>query len=132
MNDLTYRKGMTLIELMIVVAVLAIIGALALPAYTGYIKSGKMSECQNEVSAIKVAEEEYFLANNTYFSGNNVIDLQNNSDGLYNPTPEALGVNRPANCTYTVAVGGGGNTYTITATGAGDLAGEGTIVSYSN
>ena len=60
----TTNRGFTLIELMIVVAILAIISAIAIPAYTGYIKTAKLTEAQNNLAALRLAEEEFFLENN--------------------------------------------------------------------
>ena len=126
-------SGLTLIELMVTVAILAIIAAIAIPAYTGYILSSKRTECLNEIAAIKLAEEEYFLANNTYFQGNGWAALQANSNGLYSASCHAQGNcpdGQPTNCTYTVGTGSTANittSYSITATGVNDLAGEGVI-----
>ena len=52
------QQGFTLIELMIVVAVLAIISAIALPAYNGYVQTSREAVLINNISTIEVFQEE--------------------------------------------------------------------------
>jgi len=65
--NLSKAAGFTLIELMIAVAIIAILAAVAIPAYNGYITSARLSECANEVTAIKLAQKQFFLENNRFF-----------------------------------------------------------------
>lgn len=83
MIDKKLNNGFTLIELLISMAILGILAAIAMPAYNGYIKTAKMSEANNNLAAIRLAEEEYFLENNKYFTGANYTELESNSDNLW-------------------------------------------------
>ncbi len=56
------QKGFTLIELMIVVAIIGILAAIALPAYQDYTIRAKVSECAGVVSACKTSVAEYFAS----------------------------------------------------------------------
>ena len=80
----TVTKGFTLVELMITVAILGVIAGIAIPAYNGYIETARMTEADNNLAAIRLAEEEYFLEKNTYFAGKTSDStLSNASDGLW-------------------------------------------------
>lgn len=117
-------RGMTLIELMIVVGILAIISAIAIPAYNGYIQTGLQAECQNEIAAIRLAEEEFFLQNSAYIPVSTTAALiASQSNNIYVPSNNiAVGT---SNCTYATTLAAG---YTITATGRNRLPGTFTIV----
>ena len=59
------QKGFTLIELMIVVAIIGILAAIALPAYQDYTTRAKVTECAGIVAACKTSVAEYFSSQNT-------------------------------------------------------------------
>jgi type IV pilus assembly protein PilA len=54
------QKGFTLIELMIVVAIVGILAAIAIPAYKDYTVRAKVSECAATLSACKASVTEYY------------------------------------------------------------------------
>ncbi|MFL6639168.1 MAG: pilin [Paraburkholderia graminis] len=64
------QQGFTLIELMIVVAIIAILAAIALPAYQDYVARSQVSEGMSLASGAKTAVAEYY-ANYADFAGAN-------------------------------------------------------------
>ena|SRR5690349_14104412 len=57
------QKGFTLIELMIVVAIIAILAAIAIPAYQNYVAKSQFSESQTVADGIKTAVAEFWTQN---------------------------------------------------------------------
>ena len=59
-------KGFTLIELMIVVAIIGILAAIAIPNFIGMQKRAKTSEAKSSLGEIRTLEEAYRAENETY------------------------------------------------------------------
>lgn len=104
---LNSQKGFTLIELMIVVAIIGILAAVAMPAYTDYVTRGYLTEATSGLSAGRASLEQFYQDNRTY------------------ATTGAFTSPCPANTTRWTFVCSGQSTtaYLITATGAGPAAG---------
>lgn len=59
------QQGFTLIELMIVVAIIAILAAIAIPQYQNYVARSQMSRAMGEVGALKTAVEDCLASGDT-------------------------------------------------------------------
>ncbi|WP_457567964.1 type IV pilin protein [Desulfurobacterium sp.] len=64
------RKAFTLIELMVVVAIIAILAAIAIPQYRQFQLKSKTSEAKMNLGAIKSCEEAYAAENDHYRTAN--------------------------------------------------------------
>ena len=102
-------RGFTLIELMITVAIVAILAAVALPNYSDHVRRGKISDAVAGLSDQRLKMEQYFQDQRTY--------VGSCAAGTVAPPPVS-----PPN--FTIACGPRtATTYTVTATGIGSMAG---------
>ncbi len=62
-----HNKGFTLIELMIVVAIIAILAAIAIPQYRKFQLKSKTSEAKTNMGAIRTCEESYAAEHDRYY-----------------------------------------------------------------
>lgn len=69
------RSGFTLIELMIVVAVIGILAALAIPNFMKFLAKSKQGEARVNLGEIYVCQQAYFGENGTYAGGDNAFNL---------------------------------------------------------
>ena len=99
--------GFTLIELMMVVAVIAILGAIALPAYNDFIVRGRIPDATSHLAAKRVQMEQFYQDNRTYV----------------NAPPCANDAASSKYFTFSCSVAGTATVFTLQAVGTGTMSG---------
>ena len=132
------QQGFTLIELMIVVAIVGILAAVAIPAYQDYTIRAQVTEGLGLASGGKTAIAEYFatngslpgsnvsagLASNTSISGNNVASVTVGNNGILTIAYSGRGPLETGTLILTPNTTGGRVAWSCTSTGGTTLDGR--------
>jgi len=99
--------GFTLIEMMVVVAIMGILAAIAIPMYGDYVMRGKIIDATSKMGDVRTQMEKYFMDNRTYLNAA-ACGAQPTIDA-YNLDPAAnftLSCPAPTATTYTIQADG--------------------------
>ena len=103
-------RGVTLLELMVVIAVLGTLAALAIPSYRRYLLRSQRSEAKIGLMQLQTAEEKYYLQYNAY---------TNDITGATNANPPGLGLittTETGKYNLSVVLANAGQSFVATAT----------------
>ncbi len=125
--------GFTLVELMIVVVIISILAAIAVPSYNSSVRKSRRTEAKTAIMDLAAREERYFATQNTYSTDGTALGYGGAfpiSTGTYYqidmPTSSAATSSSPATFSLTVEPSPGSPqqadaacaTFTVTQTGA--------------
>ncbi len=80
------QKGFTLIEVMIVVVIVAILAAVAIPSYQDSVRKTRRADAKEALTRLAALQERYFFTKNNYGSLNDIGMADSSQDGHYTLT----------------------------------------------
>lgn len=108
------QEGFTLIELMIVVVIVGVLAAIALPAYQGYSERARRADAKTSMVEVQLAQEKYRANNATYTTDMTDLGYDNATN---NDSKEGY-------YTIDLPIAASASAYTITAAPKGAQAGD--------
>lgn len=112
------QRGLTLVELMVVVAVMAIIATIAYPIYTNQVQKSRRADAKVALGAVALAQERFYTINGEYAAGLSSLQVSTEIQG---------GTSNQGYYNITITRSGADNeqfTVTATASGSGPQAGD--------
>lgn len=110
-------RGFTLIEVMVTVAIVAILSGIAYPAYLDYVARSRRAEAQSLVMQASQWMERFYSENNSYLQNTAGVQVTDATQfpARFSQSPTS------GTAAYRIAVAATATTYTITATRSGKM-----------